>query len=395
MGKGRKRKQASARVATVSPAVASRHGFDDGILGHDLTYSVNVTEHSALSVDTVLACVRTIADLTADAVVGEYRGTTRLDQESRIVRRPLASITRRTWIWMVAATMALYNGCYLWRRFGRDSEGIAFSLQPVAPSRVQWMGPRTVHIDGQEVNPDDLRWIPRMTFPTLTRELGSLIHLAREAFAAALAADLNRSGFWETGGAVGVYIKSDQDINSDTAIDIGDRYAARKTANPGRPPVFGKGAELKTLGADHVSEGASQALGTLGTSIARYFGVPAWLVNVPQEAGSLVYANASAAGLDLVRYTLQPGYAGPIADAWSDELPGDIIQGRRVVLDLSHLTRGTMLEQAQTYQIATGNKPWMLPSEVRSDLHMPIDMTLDESGAPAPAMEQITEGATA
>jgi hypothetical protein len=117
--------------------------------------------------------------------------------------------------------------------------------------------------------------------------------------------------------------------------------------------------------------------------------VPAWLVNVPQEAGSLVYANAAQAGLDLVRYTLQPGYAGPISDAWSDELPGDIINGRRVVMDLTHLTRGTILEQAQAYQIATGNKPWMLPSEVRNDLHLPIDMTLDESGANAPAMEQI------
>ena len=47
------------------------------------------------------------------------------------------------------------------------------------------------------------------------------------------------------------------------------------------------------------------------------------------------------------------------------------------------------LEQFQAYQIATANKPWMLPSEVRSRLHMPIDMTLDEAGAPAPAMEQI------
>jgi hypothetical protein len=106
-----------------------------------------------------------------------------------------------------------------------------------------------------------------------------------------------------------------------------------------------------------------------------------------------MYANASSAGLDLVRYTLQPGYAGPIADAWSDELPGDIFMGRRVVMDLRHLTEGTTLENFQAYQIATGNKPWMLPSEVRSRLHMPIDMTLDEAGAPAPAMEQIGEPA--
>src|SRR4029079_10103077 len=103
------------------------------------------------------------------------------------------------------------------------------------------------------------------------------------------------------------------------------------------------------------------------------------------EAVSLTYANASAAGLDLVRYTLQPGYAGPIADAWSDELPGDYLYGRRVVMDLRHLTSGSTLEQYQSHQTATGYKAWMLPSEVRSALHMPIDMTLDEAGAPAPA----------
>ena len=210
VGKG-KRKRAAAATEIVTQPIAQRHGFDDCMLGHESTYAVNVTEHSSLSVDTVLACVRTIADLTADAMVGEYRGTDRLDQESRIVRRPMANITRRTWIWMIAATMALYNGCYLWRRFGRDAEGIAISLQPVAPVRVQWMSSTVVHIDGQEVNWQDLVWIPRMAFPTLTRELGSLIRLAREAFAAALAADANRAGYWETGGQVGVYITTDMD----------------------------------------------------------------------------------------------------------------------------------------------------------------------------------------
>jgi len=51
-----------------------------------------------------------------------------------------------------------------------------------------------------------------------------------------------------------------------------------------------------------------------------------------------------------------------------------------------------VLEQAQAYAIATGSKAWMLPSEVREELRLPIDMTLDEAGAPAPAMEQIPEG---
>ncbi len=386
-----KRKHRAKGATSATVEVAQRHGFDDGMLGHESTYAVNVTEQVALGIDTVMACVRVIADLTADAAVGEYRGDTRLDQESRIVRRPMASVTRRTWIWLTAATMALYNGSYLLRRFGRDAEGVAFSLEPVAPPRVAWLNRATVHVDGQEVNPLDLVWVPRMTFPTVTRELGYMIRLAREAFAAASAADLFRSGYWETGGAPSVYISTDQELIGDQADDIRDRYVERRTTNPGSPPVFGKGAKLNTLGTDLAGEGASSAVSDIGTSIARYFGVPAWLVNVPSAAGSLTYQNASSAGLDLVRYTLQPGYAGPISDAWSDELPGDILTGRRVVMDLRHLTEGTTLEQFQAYQIATGNKPWMLPSEVRSRLHMPIDMTLDEAGAPAPAMEQIGE----
>ena len=394
MAKGKaRRKGRELAVATPAPSLALRHGFDDGFLGHETTYAVNVTEQVALGIDTVMACVRVIADLTADAMVGEYRGVDRLDSESRIVRRPMASVTRRTWIWTLAATMALYNGCYLLRRFGRDSEGVAVSLQPIAPVRVAWMSATTVHVDGQEVNPLDLVWVPRMTFPTVTRELGSMIRLAREAFAAASSADLFRSGFWETGGSPSIYITTDQDITSDQADAIRDRYTERRSTNPGSPPVFGKGAQLNKLGTDLAAEGASQAVSDLGTSIARYFGVPAWLVNVPSQAGSLTYANSAAAGLDLVRYTLQPGYAGPISDAWSDELPGDILTGRRVVMDLRHLTEGTILEQFMAYQIATGQKAWMLPSEVRSRLHMPIDMTLDEAGAPAPAMEQIEETA--
>lgn len=384
MGK-RKRKAA----ATLEAPVAKRHGFDaGGLLGHESTFAVNVTEHVALGIDTVLACVRTIADLTADALVAEYRGDERLDVQSRIVRRPMATITRRTWIWVVAATMALYNGCYLWRRFGRDSEGVVLTLEPLAPSRVAWIA-GDPYIDGQKADASELVWVPRMTFPTVTRELGSILRLAREAFAAAASADAVRSGFWETGGSPGIYISVAQEIDATEADAIRDRYVERRTSNPGTPPVFGKGGTLETVGADMAAEGANMALSGMGTSIARYFGVPAWLVNVPNEAGNLTYANASAAGLDLVRYTLQPGYAGPIADAWSGELPGDYLIGRRVVLDLTHLTRGTILEQFQAYQIATGGQRFMLPSEVRSDLHLPMDMTLDDAGTPAPALEAI------
>jgi hypothetical protein len=387
MGKGKRSK--GTRTVAAEP-IAERHGFDSaGMLGHAAgDYNVNVTELTALSVDVVLACVRTIADLTADAAIGEFRGRDQLP-DSRLVRRPMATVTRRTWLWLVTATMALYNGTYLRRVGGIDSEGAVGSLVPIAPTRVHWLTPTRPYLDGQPIEPDELVWIPRMTFPTVTTELGTILRLARESIGAAWAASAYRADFWEAGGAPVVQITTDQAITNADADTISERWVAKRQAGPGAPAVMGKGAKASLFGADVTTDGASAASDRLGTSIARYFGMPAWLVNVPTSAGSLTYNVASAAGLDLVRYTLQPGYAGPIGDAWSDQLPGDYLAGRRVVLDLGHLTRGTALEQAQAYQIATGGRPWLLPSEVRTDLHLPMDMTLDEAGTPAPAMEAI------
>lgn len=393
MGKGKRNRKATA-VVEQAPAVAERHEFDvGGLLGHGSTYFVNVSETIALAVPTVYQCVRIIADLVSDADIQEMRGTEVLNP-SRITLRPMASITRRTWLWLVAATMALYNGTWLEYRGGRDSEGVPFSIIPIAPPRVSFDG-ENMRVDGVVVDAGNYRYIPRTSWPTVTGDIGTVLRLARDVIAAAWAAESYRADFWQAGGAPVLQIVSDQALSNDQADELRDRYVTRRVENPGSPAVFGRGAKLDTVGADMSAEGSTAAAADLGSEIAKYFGVPPWLANVPAAAGSLVYQNASSAGLDLVRYTLKPGYAGPIGDAWSDALPGGYLSGRRVNVGLNHLTRGTVLEQAQAYAIATGGAKWMLPSEVREDLQMPMDMTLDEQGAPAPAIESIPEGANA
>lgn len=390
MGKG-KRNRKAATLVEQAPVIAERHGFDEGgLLGHENTYAVNVSESIALAVPTVYQCVRIIADLVSDADVQEMRGTEVL-VPSRIALRPMASMTRRSWLWLTAATMALYNGTWLQERGGRDSEGVPLSIVPISPTRIVFDG-RDWRLDGEKVDRSTLSYIPRTSWPTVTSDVGTVIRLARDVIAAAWAAESYRTDFWESGGAPVVVITTDQALSPDQAAALRDNYATARTENPGKPAVIGRGGHLESFGADAAASSTADAAEKLGTAVAQYFGVPAWLANVPQAAGSLVYQNAAAAGLDLVRYTLKPGYAGPIGDAWSDYLPGGYLTGRRINVGLNHLTEGTVLEQAQAFQIATGNKAWLLPSEVREKLQLPIDTTLDEQGAPAPAMEAIPNG---
>lgn len=385
--RGRKR----AGQATGEAEVAARHDYDGGLLGHEVgAYRINVSERTALAVDVVNACVRVLGDTCADAEWGEWRGTDRLP-DSRLVRRPMSTMTRRAWVWRVVATMALYNVCHL-RRVGQDGDGSALSLVPLLPGQLVRTG-RRLHVMGgpngpEEVRPDELRTIRRSWWPTVTEDVSSVLQIARQTFAAAWAADAYRADFWENGGAPTIVLTSDQEINATKAEEISDRWVTRRREAPGSPAVLGLGTEAKALGADIAADGASNASDRLGMSVARYFGMPPWIVNVASAAGSMVYSNTETAGLDLIRYSLR-GYLGPIEDELSDELPGDYLTGRRVLADVSRLTQGTLLERFQAYAIATGNKPWMTPAEVRGELRLPPDRALDPNGAPAPALERI------
>lgn len=388
MAKGKGKGRKSGRTTELT--VAERHEFTSGgLLGHDSgEYAVNVTERTALGIDAVYACVLRLADAVGGARVGEFRGDDRLDPPSRLVRRPMSTMTRREWLWFVTATMALYNVVYL-RRLGRDSDNVALSLVPIVPTRLSRVRD-AVLLDGRErIEPDDLVRIRRTVWPTVTEELGTVLKLAREVFAAAWAQSAYTSDFWENGGAPQVVITTDQALTNPEAEAIRDRWAEARRDNPGKPAVIGKGGMAKPFGADLA--GAEVGDDRLLAAVARFFGMPSWLVNAPSASGSMVYSNTESAGLDLVRYTLG-GYLGPIGDALSDELPGDYLMGRRVELDVPHLTAGTLLERYQAFAIATGDRPFMTPAEVRAELHMPRDMGLDPDGAPAPALERIPMG---
>lgn len=358
--KGRaKRHQDTSTLAVVS---AARHDLSGGVLGHDpWTVGQDVGESLALGVDAVFACVTLLADAVASADWGEWRGTLQLPP-SRIVRRPMASLTRREWTWLVTATLALYSHCPIRLAGGLDSEGVPVSLVPLAPSRVSRQDGRW-WVDGQVIT-DEVRVIRRVLFPTTDARTSAVLHLARETFAAAAAGQEYLADWWTAGGAPLVQITTDQELTDPQAISLGQRYVERRKLGPGTAPVvLGKGAKVESVGADAATDGAMVAQDHLAAGVARYFRVPPHLVNVPNLASSLTYGTTEAASTDLVRYTLD-AYAAPIGDLVSDLLPGDYLQGRQVRLDLRHLTRAEFESRTRGYEsgIRAG---WLSRQEVR------------------------------
>lgn len=346
-------------------------GFPDG--GGLL--SGGVTSETALGISAVWRSVDILTTGVSQLDWKELRGNAQLSP-SRIVQRPQAQRTRREWVSLVVATLALYDVCYLLKAGGNDRDGVPLGLWYLDPTIVQpasqdlftlafGLPPDRFFVAGKELHRDDLVILHRSPQPTVSDTVGGVIRLARTTFAAAIAAERYASRYWQAGGSPTTVLETEQRLTRPQIDETSDLWAEKRAKGPDYAPVLTGGLKARSFGADPTSESAVEARRELVADIGRYFGVPTRILNAP-TGDNETYTSTSAANQDLVRYTLQ-NYIGAIQDAITDILPG----GRRMEMATERLTRGTQMEQAQAYQLATGGRPWMVPDEVRAAVGLP------------------------
>jgi phage portal protein BeeE len=325
---------------------------------------------SVMGLSAVRRCVTLIADTTADMPWQEWRGDELLPS-SRLVRRPYALMTRREWTWRVVATEALYSTVYLLHVGGYDSAGKPWSLLPCPPGIVQpgpsdpWglMPPPYYYVGGQKVNAENVTVIRRTPVPGVSDQVAGLLDLARAQFAAYVAADIHAARYWMAGGPTTTVITTDQELDDTDAERISQRWVDRRAMGADRPAVLGKGAEAKPWGADPTTESATEARREINAEVGRHFGVPTRILNAP-AGDSETYSNVESDAIDLYRYSLR-GYMGPLEDAVSELLPGDYIEGRRMVMDPSRLLQGDLTSRAAAWAQLTGGAAIADPDEAR------------------------------
>jgi HK97 family phage portal protein len=360
---------APSSLVVSGSGLARRHSLVGGFLDHPSGLGSSISEALALGVDTVYACVRLIADIVAGSDVGEWKGNALLPSSRLTLNPGIPPMTRREWLWLVAATLALYNRAP-YRRGPLDSEGVPYWLEPIYPARLTRSG-STLYLDGEAVEASRFGIIHRAMFPATSGDVSTVLRLARAQIGAAAAAVSYTSEWWEAGGAPMTVLKSDAPIENDKAVEMAERWAERRLEGPGLPAVLSDGLDVSAFGADLGSEAADAAGDRLAAAVARYFGVPPDKVNVRNQASSLTYSTTEMAGTDLIRYTAL-GYTEAIGDRVSTELPGHEIAGRRIRVDPSLFTRADQLSRYQAWAIAldpaTG---WMDVDEVREREGLP------------------------
>jgi HK97 family phage portal protein len=321
-----------------------------------------VSGGTALGLSAVWRCVNLIADTISDMPWGEWRGPAAGPEElepSRLVIRPMATLSVREWTKRVVATECLYNTVYLLHVGGTDSEGVPWSLLPIPPNAIMpltppdpWglSSPTEYLVGGERIPAEFVTIIRRSPFPGISDMASGILDVARSQFQAYLAADTHLARYWINGGPTVTVLQTTASLTSDQAAGISDSWTSRRQL--GGPAVLDNGLEAKPFGADPTTDSAVEARREIVADIGRYFGVPSRILNAP-AGDSETYANVENDATDLWRYTLR-GYAGPIEDAISELLPGDYVRGRRMRLDPSRYLQGDLQSRAQAHQMLVG-----------------------------------------
>ena len=344
-------------------------------------YPLTVIEAAGISA--VRRCVSLIANAIAGQRWTEWEGDTQVSPPSRLVRRPAAAFSRREWAWRVVAQMALQDIAYLRMVGGVDDEGVPGSLIPLPVEAISPAGysdpfgifPPTRYtitgvpgtVSGEEVIP------MRSSFwPGVPPHLQGILRMARNTMMQAWSSDSYGARYWQAGGSPVTVISTEQELSDPQAEAIAGRWRDRRSHGPDYPAVLGKGAAAEPWGADISNAVAIDARREMVVEIANLFGVPARYVNVVPTGNSMTYANLNDEALSLERFTLS-GFIDPIQDVISDLLPEE----RWMLIDMTRLTRPSQEARFRAWAIATGNKPWMMPDEVRREEGLPPSQEIE------------------
>lgn len=198
-------------------------------------------------------------------------------------------------------------------------------------------------LQGQRLDRRDVCHIKYQSSPGNLRGIGPLAWCAQSLLGAAAmekyAADLASNG-----GIPWAVIKTPRHLNGNDSADLQKAWVSAARNRNGAPAILAGGLELETLTIDPQSMALLENRVFDETRIASAFGVPPFLVGLPQPAG-LTYANATTL-FDFHWRSQLRVMAATVASAISNWA---LARGTRMEFNRDEYTQASPAERAQTY----------------------------------------------
>lgn len=345
-----------------------------------------VNSTSALQLLAVYGSNRFICEGISTLPIDTFRdtkGETQPLQNPPWLEQPTADLDRVSWLTQILSSVLLSGNAYLLKTY-RDAQ--IDELIPLDPTKVKVQrdrGRKIYAVSDQKYTSAEILHIPGVMAPG--SDVGmSPVEAARQSIGLGLGALETGSRLFGQGMLMsGVIEYPDQmsvDVMREVAREWERRHSGKSKAH--LPGVLEGGGHWVSTS---ISPNEAQFLETRNFTAAEIVGQMFLIdptefgLDMANGKGSITYANLEQRNARKVQVTFLP-WLVRLERAFSSLLP----QPRYVKFNVDGLMRGDTLTQAQAFQIATGNKPWIRPSEVRDILDMPVDPTIDDAPVVVP-----------
>lgn len=332
-----------------------------GYVPQPLTGPLTVTNSTAITVPVVYRCVQLISDSIGSLPFHSYRRGEIVLPTPPLLEQPDPSQTRVTTISSVVASLLLSGNAFL-KMGDFDDLGYPRTAIPLNPDSVAVDVLRDGSLSykvGRTVIPtDEIMHIRGLTMPGSAVGV-SVVAAARRAMGLAIAGEEMAADFYTTGAVPTGVLQSDTELTREEANDLKTAFVSAHGGRDRSPAVLSAGIRYQPL---QMSPRDLEFVGSRINSareICTLYGVPAHMVNVPSEGGSMTYQNVQQDSINFQRFCLRPWFTR-VEQAFTEFLP----RGQVARLNIDALIRGSRNERFEAHKTALEGG-WLTVDEIR------------------------------
>lgn len=334
----------------------------------ELMYSPVLTSgQGALKHWAVWACARVVADavstLPVDLMVGTGDAAKPVDPLPLILQRPSAHLDRVDWLSQVVVSL-LTTGNVYGLIASRDYYEYPTQINLVAPGDiVASIDPSTGRKvykgrNGRTYSDEQVWHRTGLVWPGDVVGMDPVSYFVR-TITLGLEAERYGADYFQNGAHPTAVASSDLPIDETQAKTIKSRI---KRAISGRDiAVLGAGMSLDPWQGSPNDTQLAETIRTNASMVCAIYGVPPEKIGIAGGGSSVTYANREQRAQDFLSDAVNP-WLVRMERSMSDWFP----RGKFVKFNTGGFLKSDLKTRFDAYAVATGGKPWMLPSEARA-----------------------------
>ena len=329
--------------------------------GVESTAGEDVSEVGSLAQSTVYRCTSLIAGVAASLPLPTYKVGTREQTAPTVLENPHPDLTRFELLRLVYVHRCLWGNAYLQKV--RNGAGQVTQLWPISPDRVA-----VARVKSTAGNPSgklfdvtdewgknraftqrDILHIPGLGYDGITG--CSPIRLAAQGIGMALAAEKYAAKLFGSGNLMSGILQTEQRLDESQARQLKQRWQERVggTGNAHEVAVLDSGASFQSVTMPNDDAQLLESRHFQVSDLARYFGVPAFLLGETEKSTSWgTGLEQQAQGW--ITFDLHPQWLAPTEHRLTKELFTDTGQAVYAKYQLQGLLRGDSTSRAEFYR---------------------------------------------